>query len=571
MRYSKQIAKQLAKQAVKKGIKLAGKALAGALGPLLIPILIACLLVILFLAGVYGAMPVGGYLSGVEASPEDEEIRRELVEVTSRQNVADYYIVPGETPGEGMTWYEEGGGNKVNGLYDEETGEVRWMDDHGRDARLANRWSDVYAVLFYDAAQKNLSEFPVEQIEPVARELRPYFYVKESKIIRRRCHENEEGEKVCDTDTDTVYLLVEAKTIRGWYQYRYEWVKEEGPEEGEWTKYERLKKVITIEPKWKWLEDYLVNFYRLEEKERALTRMLVTNASEAFSEQKEWFDWLMDDYGSAAWVSRAMIPADLLNFFKEAEKRYGIPWWFLAAVAYKESTFNPHAENQETGCYGLMQVSPDNWEAYAPGLGYDVKADRDNPEAQIMVGAYMLARQGLGDVDWEGESWKEDTLDALTFYGGFRGPAARERCREQYAGDIWEAAERFRDVKAGWPVQGEITSPFGWRIHPILRTKKFHNGVDIAAPEGTPVASVSAGIAETGYNSAAGNYVRVVDGVYAYLYCHLSSIAVSDGQEVQPGDVIGAVGSTGRSNGPHLHFGVKQIGGTWINPLDILP
>jgi len=269
------------------------------------------------------------------------------------------------------------------------------------------------------------------------------------------------------------------------------------------------------------------------------------------------------------WASSTMIPGELMNFFQEAESIYGIPWWFLAAAAFRESSFNPLAENESSGCYGLMQVSPSNWATHAPQLGFDVAADRDNPRAQIIVGTYMLNEAGLKRVDWNGD-WKEPTLPVLTFYGGFRGLLAEERCREEYASDIWELAERFQNVKTGWPVQGEITSPFGWRI--ILGVRDYHEGIDIGAAAGTPITSVSGGVLTTGYQAdGAGNYIYIRDGYYEYAYYHLADFAVSDGDTIQPGQIIGYVGSTGRSSGPHLHFGVRTIGGSWINPLNILP
>lgn len=572
MQRAKHFAKQMAKQAVKKLVKAAGKKLLAALMPVIIalwPLWLGLFLAVLFFAAVYGSMPQEKYLTGVEASPKDREIRQQIEEAVKMQNVADYYIVPGEKPAEGETWYmNNGNAVKVGYLYNKGTGEIHYMDNNGRDAGLANRWGDVYATLFYDIVQKNEPEFPLDRVKPVAKDLHPYFYVKKSEIIRKYPVETEDGTEI-ETDVDDIYLLVEARTIRGWFQYEYEWhtVHYEG---GRSKKYERLRDIVTIEPRWEWFSNYLVDFYGLDPGEKIITRELVVNASEAFSEEKEWFGWLMKNHGDLSWASQAMIPPDLMNFFKEAGDKYDIPWWFLAAVAYKESTFNPRAENQSSECYGLMQVSPANWRAYAPRLGFGVDTDRDNPRAQVMVGTYLLYEQGLKNIDWEG-SWKEATLPVLIFYGGFRGPMAEERCRNEYAEKIWTLAQQFRDVKAGWPVQGEITSSFGWRVHPILRTRSYHEGIDISAPLGAPVVSVSGGVAAVGYGENTGNYVHVKDGMYEYAYWHLSGCAVSDGQTVEPGQIIGYVGSTGRSTGPHLHFGVRPIGGDWINPLNVLP
>jgi len=113
-----------------------------------------------------------------------------------------------------------------------------------------------------------------------------------------------------------------------------------------------------------------------------------------------------------------------------------------------------------------------------------------------------------------------------------------------------------------WPVGGEITSPFGWRIHPIWGDSRFHSGVDIGASSGTPVAATGNGtVISAGWNGGYGNCV-IIDlgnGVSA-LYGHLSSINVSGGQTVSSGQTIGAVGSTGDSTGAHLHFEMRLYG-----------
>ena len=114
----------------------------------------------------------------------------------------------------------------------------------------------------------------------------------------------------------------------------------------------------------------------------------------------------------------------------------------------------------------------------------------------------------------------------------------------------------------------KITSRFGWRIHPILGYEKFHNGIDIGMPAGTEIHACATGKVITAtYSNTAGNYVVIQDATgYTTHYMHMTSYNVSVGQEVKHGDVIGKVGSTGRSTGPHLHLGVKDAAGNWLNP-----
>ncbi|MDY5100390.1 MAG: M23 family metallopeptidase, partial [Oscillospiraceae bacterium] len=120
-----------------------------------------------------------------------------------------------------------------------------------------------------------------------------------------------------------------------------------------------------------------------------------------------------------------------------------------------------------------------------------------------------------------------------------------------------------------WPVDCYlITSEYGYRIHPIQNVTKFHAGVDIGAQSGQSIYASAAGtVAVSTYNDSYGNYVLINHGGgNATLYAHMSSTAVTAGQYVSQGQVIGYVGSTGWSSGPHLHFEIRLNGST-VNPL----
>ena len=125
---------------------------------------------------------------------------------------------------------------------------------------------------------------------------------------------------------------------------------------------------------------------------------------------------------------------------------------------------------------------------------------------------------------------------------------------------------------AGWvtPVSGyTLTSPFGMRVHPVLGTARMHNGIDLACPQGTPIYATRAGRVTTASYQAggAGNYVSInhLDG-FSSIYMHMTHYVVYPGQNVAQGQLIGYVGSTGISTGPHLHFGISYAG-TYVNPL----
>lgn len=110
--------------------------------------------------------------------------------------------------------------------------------------------------------------------------------------------------------------------------------------------------------------------------------------------------------------------------------------------------------------------------------------------------------------------------------------------------------------------QGRITSAFGYRTHPITKKFGFHSGMDIAAPQGTPIACVLPGtVKETGTDPSYGNYILVEHpGGIDSFYSHCSEILASDGTKVNRGDIIATVGSTGSSTGYHLHFEIRAKG-----------
>ncbi|UCH33677.1 MAG: peptidoglycan DD-metalloendopeptidase family protein [Armatimonadota bacterium] len=118
------------------------------------------------------------------------------------------------------------------------------------------------------------------------------------------------------------------------------------------------------------------------------------------------------------------------------------------------------------------------------------------------------------------------------------------------------------------PVNGSITSGYGYRMHPILRVRKMHTGVDIAAAAGTPIRAADAGTVI--WSASRGGYglCVIIDhgGGMSTVYGHCSRLAVRAGQAVSKGQAIGNVGSTGLSTGPHLHFEVRRNGSP-VNPL----
>lgn len=123
-----------------------------------------------------------------------------------------------------------------------------------------------------------------------------------------------------------------------------------------------------------------------------------------------------------------------------------------------------------------------------------------------------------------------------------------------------------------WPAEGEITSPFGWRVHPIFGTQRLHTGIDIGADYGDATRAADGGVViHSDWMGGYGNAVIIDHGNgISTLYAHNSQLLVSEGQTVAKGQTVARVGSTGYSTGPHLHFEVRQ-NGTPVNPLNFLP
>lgn len=124
-----------------------------------------------------------------------------------------------------------------------------------------------------------------------------------------------------------------------------------------------------------------------------------------------------------------------------------------------------------------------------------------------------------------------------------------------------------------WPAPSykRISDDYGNRIHPTLGTQQFHNGLDMAAPSGSPIlAAYNGEVIAASYSPTMGNYAMIDhgDGLIT-IYMHAASLSVKQGQMVTKGEQIGCVGSTGRSTGPHLHFSVR-LNGSYVSPWNYL-
>lgn len=453
------------------------------------------------------------------------------------------------------------------------SGEVRDYYQRERDHRL--EWGVLYAVdawaheLEVSRALKEGKKPPEARFraEAVGRELAPKFEYKPSSITIETtvCSTDAEGNTTCETTTEVIEieLLTYADTYRGRFYYEYEWRTETyHPSEN-----------VTITKTWEALKStrYEKDYGRFDavlarelavgpEEVTAEVREMVLQMGYGATQERENLAWLLASpiYGGGAVL--AEIPPEYLELFKRAGEAYGVPWYILAAVAKVESNFRPDAVGPPnyTGelALGMMQFLPSTWERFGVDADGDGRKDPFSPADAVYSAARYLAHLGVA----------EDPRKALYGYNH----------SNDYVETVLQIAEGYRiqELYGGpgytFPVVGvwRITSYFG-AVEPGLRTEP-HSGIDIAVPAGTPVLAAVDGAVERlsfGWPGGRELFLRGADG-NLYYYAHLDGYApgMQEGAQVTSGAVLGYVGTTGRTTGPHLHFGV-QIGGRWVDPL----
>ena len=212
------------------------------------------------------------------------------------------------------------------------------------------------------------------------------------------------------------------------------------------------------------------------------------------------------------------------------------------------------------------------------GLYWSLRAAGASPQVAAQYLAALATEIDVGDVD------QNATFDLVLgagsdlLYVGLNRAGERElqlvRWNANGRGEWVDAAnaDRPEPVQTGMmmPANGPITSYFGNRYHPILHFTRFHAGVDIGAGWGSPIVAAADGqVAAAGWAGGYGREVQIAHGGgLVSLYGHMSEIVAQPGSFVRRGQLIGYVGSSGLSTGPHLHFEVR-MGGTPVNPLGV--
>lgn len=235
----------------------------------------------------------------------------------------------------------------------------------------------------------------------------------------------------------------------------------------------------------------------------------------------------------------------------------------LAREALRKESIKRDKQHAETKA--ALAVLHDGVEDAKQGLGWAVSAAI--AVAIVYPGINNLHKYANLEIEFSGGR----TIKPLVALSGMVKDAETWIAREAMH---WGVERGGGDVSYIAPLAGKlrVTSGFGVRTHPVLGTRKMHNGVDYAAPVGTEVLAVQSGIAAVvSEDDAAGKYIKILhaNGEVS-TYMHLSVQSIEKGDAVSTGQKIGEVGSTGRSTGPHLHFGIQHSNGEYYDPVSVI-
>jgi len=480
-------------------------------------------------------------------------------------------------------------------------------DYYNNDEKFLLRFGHIHAASLFKMISARLDDTGNEFKEKTGEAFRPYLYYKTSTITRCCEVKGEDGEIETECDVEHIYLITEAVTLEGHYVFDYEWVTEE---KGKCTITKEVCLGSTlVSPKWERLDRWIVE--NLEDtKDIELTRKMLWEAGNGYTQSKENLAWLFEPRPKE-YLGYGVVAPGILEHFLKAEEIFGIPHWFLLALAYNESSLRTDALNEKTEAFGLMQLVPStqkttidylmtHYRQYMPqeavklysSSSKDAEAYRTiaaNPYVNVLAGCVDLISKGLNParVDWNG-NWEKQTLPVLAKYGGYAHIPKKlwkkygvtnesesydqEKvlawARDSYAEKIWRYAGKFRTQQAQ-PFNGSypVTSYFGEK-----REGSYHHGVDFGLPEGTPLYSVTDGeVVFAGWAGDYGKMVKITNYCFDFIYGHMDTITVEEGDTVAAGQRIDTSGNTGKSTGPHLHFEMRPAGGDLNSSFNPLP
>ncbi|WIY84337.1 peptidoglycan DD-metalloendopeptidase family protein [Propionimicrobium sp. PCR01-08-3] len=255
------------------------------------------------------------------------------------------------------------------------------------------------------------------------------------------------------------------------------------------------------------------------------------------------------------WFQGTIVPAftgfkdNVVGAFEAMRDGIDTAWTAIKGIAAKPVEFvinrvvAPLVEtyNDVAGVFGVDAVTVPHFEADYWSGGYTGPGGKYQPAGTVHAGEIV---------------WSQDDIAA---HGGVK---AVESMR------LWRG---YANGGVVVPVDGyTVSSGYGYRNGPFYGAE-MHDGIDMAVPSGTPVKAAASGmVVRAGWNGGYGNYVEINSGAFSTFYGHLSSIIASAGQQIAAGAILGLVGSTGASTGPHLHFGAKDASGASMDPNQLL-
>lgn len=324
------------------------------------------------------------------------------------------------------------------------------------------------------------------------------------------------------------------------------------------------------------------------------------------------------DYGNGgiSVTPGSNVPEEFMKYYLGAQQRFGVPWYYLAALHWVETKFSTHKPMiSSTGAEGHLQFMRCTWHGWSyPGCKGSI-GHTEMPASDLYNPAIVKQYGGYGiDADGNGKTSPWDIADAIytaAYYLSKNGFSSNKdkaiyqyNHSDSYVAQVNQKASEFKNaatvnsngtgekppstVKNGFirPAAGRLSSPFS------ERWGQFHYGTDIANAVNTPILAVSDGVVTNakggcpsiGYYGSKcgdgwGNYIWIkhtADGVqYEAVYAHLNSIQVQVGQTVKQGDTVALMGTSGSSTGYHLHFelhkGSRQKNKNVLNPADYIP
>lgn len=312
--------------------------------------------------------------------------------------------------------------------------------------------------------------------------------------------------------------------------------------------------------------EYFTELVKEKEAEIEVTKQELDEAIEKQEKQYELMKKrikFMYEKGNASYAEILFNSVSFVDFINKAD--------FIGKLsAYDKRMLDIYIETMEeveAHKEELLQQEVELEEAKAAAINEQEALEEliATKEEEIVAYETDISNQEAAVAEYEAMIAEQDTIikaleEAIA--------AERKRLEEENRKAINYDGGKFK-----WPAPSytRISDDYGNRMHPTLKVQKFHNGIDLAAPSGSPILAAYDGeVIASAYSSTMGNYAMIDhgDGIIS-IYMHASSISVSSGQSVTKGQRIGSVGSTGRSTGPHLHFGVRQ-NGSYVSPWNFL-